>query len=105
MRYRLRDIAGVIRSKNAGPFELTFDIMFKTKELYDAVAASGAITKESFARLYSIAPKDVMEIIHFDPANAIKVTIARPVPSGHLRESDVYGAQQHAPLLDLEFDL
>jgi hypothetical protein len=25
--------------------------------------------------------------------------------SGDIRETDVYGAQQHAPLLTLEFDL
>ncbi|MCL5290670.1 MAG: DUF4387 domain-containing protein, partial [Firmicutes bacterium] len=38
-------------------------------------------------------------------ANAIKATIVRPYPSGNLGETDVYGAQQHAPLLDLELEL
>jgi hypothetical protein len=28
----------------------------------------------------------------------------RPVVSGSPGDSDVYGAQQHAPLLDIEFD-
>ena len=44
-------------------------------------------------------------IVHFDPAKAIKTTIVRPIPSGALGETDVYGAQQHVPLMKLEFDL
>ena len=105
MTYKLKDLADVIRSKNAGPYELTFDIMFKTEEIYKAVAASGAITKSSFAALYNIAPEAVMEIVHFHPAKAIKITIARPVCSGDLRETDVYGAQQHAPLMNFAIDI
>jgi len=105
MECRLRDLADVIRSKNAGPYELTFDIMFKTEEIYKKVTESGIISKESFAKLYGISQNDVMEIIHFDPANAIKITIVRPVSSGDLRETDVYGAQQHAPLVDLAFEM
>ena len=37
---RLRDVASVIRSKNAGPFELTFDVMFEDPEAYERVKAS-----------------------------------------------------------------
>ena len=103
--HKLAELADVIRSKNAGPYELTFDIMFKTEEIYKAVAESGQISKASFAALYDIAPEAVMEIIHFHPAKAIKITIARPVSSGDLRETDVYGAQQHAPLMNFELEL
>lgn len=105
MTYKLIDLADVIRSKNAGPYELTFDIMFKTEEIYRAVAEAGVINKPAFAALYNIAQNDVMEIVHFHPAKAIKVTIVRPVCSGDLRETDVYGAQQHAPLMNFAFEL
>ena len=104
MTYKLRDLADVIRSKNAGPYELTFDIMFKTEEIYKGVAAAGVINKASFAALYNISEDNVMEIIHFHPAKAIKVTIERPASSGDLRETDVYGAQQHAPLMNFQFE-
>ena len=40
----LRDIAKVVRSKNAGPFEITLDIIFKSKEDFDAFKLSGVIT-------------------------------------------------------------
>ncbi|MCL2527218.1 MAG: DUF4387 domain-containing protein [Defluviitaleaceae bacterium] len=105
MKYKLSTIADVIRSKNAGPYELTFDIMFKTEEIYKAVAATVAINKASFAALYNIPQENVMEIIHFHPAKAIKITIARPISSGGLRETDVYGAQQHAPLMNFSIEL
>ena len=102
---KLSELADVIRSKNSGPYELTFDIIFKTEELFKKVADSGAINKESFAKLYNIKPETIMEIVHFHPAKAIKVTIERPVNSGDLRETDVYGAQQHAPLMNFNLDL
>jgi len=105
MKTRLTDITDVVRSKNAGPYELTFDIMFKTDEWYRRVAEARVIDVPLICSLYRIAPEDVLHIIEFAPAKAIKVTIRRWIPSGSLGETDVYGAQQHAPLLDLAFDL
>ena len=34
-----------------------------------------------------------------------EATIVRPLPSGDLGERDVYGAQQHAPLMNYMFEL
>ena len=98
----LRDLATVIRSKNAGPFELTFDILFSDPYDYQRVVRSGQLSAESFASLYGIALDDVLSVIEFEPALAIKITIKRSRSSGALGESDVYGAQQHAPLLQLD---
>lgn len=102
---KLFDIADVIRSKNAGPYELTFDIIFKDFDTYRKVWEAGVFNEDMFAKLYAIDKKDIIGIINFDPAKAIKITIARPICSGQLGETDVYGAQQHAPLTSLEFDL
>ena len=98
----LPDLAKVIRSKNAGPFELTFDILFSDPYDYQRVVRSGQLSAESFASLYGIALEDVLSVIEFEPALAIKITIKRTRSSGALGESDVYGAQQHAPLLQLD---
>lgn len=105
MKTKLLDITHVIRSKNAGPYELTFDLMFKDEASYQKVRDAGAINEALVCGLYKIPPEDIIGIVNFDPANAIKITICRPLCSGDLGETDVYGAQQHAPLLDLEFDL
>lgn len=96
------DLVKVLRSKNAGPFELTFDIIFKDKEIYQKVKRSKVITKELIARLYRIPIEKVLYFVEFGPANAIKATIVRPVDSGSIGETDVYGAQQHAPLLEIK---
>lgn len=105
MRYKLFDLAEVIRSKNSGPYEMTFDIIFKDFEMHQKVASANIITKEVFAKLYKIPVSQVMNVISFDPAKAIKITIVRPISSGSLGETDVYGAQQHTPLLNFEFEL
>lgn len=97
--YKLVDIASVIRSKNSGPYELTFDIIFKDFDTYNAVKEARAIDEDFFCELYKIEKKEIINIVYFDPAKAIKITINRPIPSGALGETDVYGAQQHAPLM------
>ena len=53
------------------------------------------------AELYGLEAADV-KIIHFDAAKGIKITIPRKGPtSGAPGDRDVYGAQQHTPLLEL----
>lgn len=99
----LRSLAQVIRSKNAGPFELTLDIVFNGREEYTKAKESGVITVQSVAALYQIPQDDILHFIWYEPANAFKVTMVRPVDSGSIGERDTYGAQQHAPLLSLEF--
>ncbi len=97
MTTRLTDVAGVIRSKNAGPYELTLDIIFTDRATYDRVVAAQAITADLISRLYHVPVADVLELVAFDPAAAIKITIRRPRVAGDVGETDVYGAQQHAP--------
>lgn len=105
MSVRLRDIAGVIRSKNAGPYELTLDVIFDDPAWYRRVVDSRFIDAELIARLYRVGEDDVLHIIAFDPAHALKITLRRTLVAGDLGETDVYGAQQHAPLVDLELNL
>jgi len=104
-KMKLFDYADVIRSKNSGPYELTFDIIFKDVAMFQKFRDSNIMTKEVFAKLYGISQSDIKGIIAFEPAKAIKITIVRPLASGDLGECDVYGAQQHAPLLSFEFEI
>lgn len=98
----LLELASVIRSKNAGPYELTLDIMFKREEDYLFVKKIQCINRNLIARIYGVSPDEIIDIIYFDPAWAIKISLIRPVVSGAIGESDVYGAQQHAPLLNIQ---
>lgn len=100
---RLMDIASLIRSKNAGPFVLTFDVMFSTEEDYEAVARSGSLTREAFAALYH-CPVETVRFFACPNALAFKFSIPRPIAQGDLGDGDMHGGQQHAPLMALEID-
>lgn len=102
---RLADLAKTIRSKNAGVDRITFDIIFRNERLYRAVLASGAVTREAVLALFGIAPERLTDFVAFDPAFAIKFTIARERPSGSPGDGDIFGAQQYAPLLGIEVTL
>ena len=98
---RLRDYASIIRSKNAGPYRLTFDILFRDDANFRTVCKSQAITKESVARLFGVPLDQITSLFVIPTGRAIKVTMRRPIGEGDFGDSDIYGCQQHAPLLDL----
>ena len=50
-------------------------------------------------------PVESVLFTEYPPAFAFKATIERRTPSGAVGDTDVYGAQQHAPLLDVEVPL
>lgn len=93
-------LAKLIRSKNAGPFVLTFDVMFDTPEMYRHVLKSGVLIRSSFAALYRVPELDVM-FFECDAAQAIKISIPRPSVQGSREDGDMFGGQQHALLVDL----
>ena len=97
----IRDVARVCKSKNAGPFMVTIDVLFEDHELYRQVKATGVLSAKLFAQLYNVAEADVL-FTPYDAASAFKATLPRLVPAGDIGDTDVYGAQQHAPLLDVD---
>lgn len=99
---RLMDLAKVIRSKNSGPFEITFDVIFDSRANYEQVKASGVLTRERVCRLYGIADNEIVAFLFFDPALAFKFTLRRSWAQGSIGERDTFGAQQQAPLLGVE---
>ncbi|MEM9681762.1 MAG: DUF4387 domain-containing protein [Pseudomonadota bacterium] len=98
---KLRDIALVCKSKNAGPFELTIDAVFADQETFDKVRKTGVICPELFARLYDVPVEDIL-FTEYAPGLAFKATLPRLVSAGDLGDTDVYGAQQHGPLLEVD---
>jgi hypothetical protein len=101
---KLKDIAKACKSKNAGPYELTLDIMFEDAATFDKVRKTGVINPQLIADLYSV-PVESVVFTEFPPAHAYKATIERRIASGAVGDTDVYGAQQHAPLLDVEIPI
>lgn len=101
---KLKDITKACKSKNAGPFELTLDIMFEDEQTFERVRKTGIICAELFSSLYNVPVNQVL-LTEYPPALAYKATIERRIPSGDVGDTDVYGAQQHAPLLDVDIPI
>lgn len=97
----LLDYCSLIRSKNAGPFTLTFDFMCHDEASYDALTATGFLSPALFASLYGTAPEDVQVVTH-PLALAVKVSLPRPATQGDLHDPDCYAGQQYAPLMDMQ---
>jgi hypothetical protein len=97
---RLRDLASMIRSKNAGPFVLTIDVFFSSAGPCREVMDSGALSPQTIADLYAV-PSDTVKVIFVPQATALKITLPRPISAGDVGDSDVAGGQQFARILDL----
>ena len=95
----LLKLCSLIRSKNAGPFELTFDFMCRDEGTYRRLCETKMLTTTLFARLFHIDETDVLLFEH-DAALAVKVSIPRPTIQGALEDTDCYGGQQYALVLD-----
>lgn len=101
-QYCLMDIAEIIRSKNAGINEITYDVFFKTNENFIYALQSGVFVPAEIARVLKIPESEVIGCYSYPPARAIKITAQRKGLAGNPGDRDVFGAQQHKALLTLE---
>ena len=99
---RLGELIQVVRSKNCSPNALTLDVFFSSDAIYSHAREQDIVNRKLVQRIYGIRNDQILGIVYLDAARAVKVTIARPVPSGAVGDTDVYGAQQHVPLRTAE---
>jgi hypothetical protein len=99
---RLRDIITSLSSKNAGNFHLTYDVGFPDEATYVRIRDGNFLDAQHVAAVFGMDKANVVSVIAFDPGWVIKVNVRRQRASGDPGETDVFGAQQYAPLLDLE---
>jgi len=79
---------------------LTFDIMFKSRESFNDVLKSEALTPKAIAGLYRVDVKQVKFFV-VEQLLTIKISIPRRVFSGDVGDTDIYGGQFHSPLVRL----
>ncbi|TIC90152.1 hypothetical protein CH35J_012168 [Colletotrichum higginsianum] len=106
----LSDISRVLRSKNAGPYEITMDVMFESQAVFEAVEASGLLSPANVAEALCVGPEDIVWSGFFAPALAFKVTIPRfragkMASAGSFMENDIHGSQQHLGLSVMKLPL
>lgn len=97
---RLQDIAQVVRSKNAGPTMLTLDVFLNDAAGYERAAASQALAPAAVAQMYGVAADSVRRYL-LPQLQAIKFSLPRALCAGTPGDGDLYGAQQHGPLLEV----
>jgi Domain of unknown function (DUF4387)/Acyclic terpene utilisation family protein AtuA len=96
--HRLRDMAVVIRSKDAGVNRLTLDVVFTSGENYEAALRSNVFSKDNIAKILNLPADRIVGTFFVDTCNAIKISVDRINISASLDERDVFGAQQQAVL-------
>lgn len=100
---RLIDADAIVRSKNAGPFRITLDVIFKDRRQFEQMKSSGVWNRETFMQRYRLKREEIDECLIYEPAMAFKCTYQRRISSGAFGDTDIYGAQQHLPLYEIEF--
>jgi hypothetical protein len=98
---KLAELCNLIRSKNAGPFVLTFDVMFASRQDYVRARDCGVLNAKTFAAAFGV-PEEQVRVFDCENALAMKFSIPRPVAQGDIGDSDMHGGQQFAPLMDIE---
>jgi len=96
----LRELAHIVRSKNAGPTVLTLDVFFHDAAAYERAAGSEALTAGAVGALYGVPPASVQRYL-LPQLHAIKFSLPRAQVAGTPGDGDLYGAQQHGPLLEV----
>ena len=100
-RRTVREVAELVRSKNAGPFWQTLDIFLADDDAYRLVAASPNLDEHAIARLYQVAAEDV-RIFRLPSIRVVKISFPRPTTQGGVEDRDMHAGQQHVPLAELE---
>lgn len=95
---KLIEYTKILRSKNAGPLYITFDLIFNDADSMRYVEKR--LTKEQISKAYGVAAEKI-DIISYGVVNSIKITFPRKNISGSLEDCDIYGCQQHVPLSNI----
>jgi hypothetical protein len=104
---RLKEIASVLRSKNADPFITTCDVFVEDAGNYERLKRTAALTPATVARAYGMPESAVLGVFFIDNVRAVKVSFLKVVDgvyvaSGDLEDDDVSGMQRHVPLAEIE---
>ena len=79
---KIRDAARVIRSKNAGPTQVSLDLMFDDPKLYERALKAASLRPDVLAQRFGVPEA---EVIPYPAAIAIKIVCHHSVDHRHLR--------------------
>lgn len=99
-RGTLADVGAYVRSKNAGPFWLTIDVICDTAKDYARVVDSALTDPIAIAQIYGADPATI-RIFTIRSLHAVKISLPRPTVQGSIHDRDAHAGQQFVPLLDV----
>jgi hypothetical protein len=102
MSHKLIDLVEFLFSKNAGPYLITFDVVFKDSATFEIVRDSGVFSKATIAKLFNVPESRILSIHEYPAGRVIKFNIVRDISSGDFGDRSVFGSQLWAPLISLE---
>jgi hypothetical protein len=100
---KVKDVCKYVRSKNAGPFWVTFDLFFKDSGSFGTYALSEALNGEVFAELFG-TDSHLVKRFALKNLNVLKISYPRPNPQGWMGERDMHQGQSFARILNVELD-
>jgi hypothetical protein len=93
---KLKEAVKILRSKNAGVWHITIDIVFKDESLYKK--AKEKLNREIFEKIY----KREVRYFECDNINTLKVSFLRDAAAGSVDDTDCLGANYYIPFLEIE---
>lgn len=97
---QLWEVASLVRSKNAGPFEITIDIICDSLEKLERIKGSRLADPSLYSALYHV-PLSQVRVFVDENARAIKASFPRTASSGSINDTDIDGGQLHSLLVDM----
>jgi hypothetical protein len=101
----MNELCNIVRTKNAGPFFFTLDIVFRRRDVYEAVKANNLVTRDMIAQAYGVKIDEVEVFETFDNVMAIKATLRRKIRAASPGDQDVYAMNQEVPALQIRIPL
>lgn len=98
---RLADVTRYVRSKNAGPFWVTFDLFFVDEAAFRRFHAAPELSAETMSTLYGV-PSENVRMFPVPTLSVLKISIPRGAPQGGEIERDMHSGQMFVRLMDLE---
>lgn len=97
----VKQVCRHVRSKNAGPYWVTFDLFFDGPENFEKYSRSEALGPQLFERLFGADPT-LVKHYPVPSLNTLKISYARATPQGGMVERDMHCGQQFVRLLGVE---
>lgn len=97
----VREVCRHVRSKNAGPFWVTFDLFFSDREGFDRYSDSPQLQPEAIGILLETTPAMIKRFLVPDLL-VLKISLPRSSPQGGVVDRDMHQGQQYVRLLDIE---